>query len=96
MKRLTMRKIKEAMRLQTSGFSIQKTAASLGVGQSAARTGLTKDRTGSHAQQFRNSLQTERHPPKKVRRQSYSLRLHWATSNLARLFRASFCRYENL
>lgn len=36
MKRLTMRKIKEAMRLQASGLSIRKIAASLGVGHSTA------------------------------------------------------------
>ncbi|MEI6099940.1 MAG: IS21 family transposase [Alphaproteobacteria bacterium] len=34
MKRLTMRKIKEAMRLQASGLSTRKIAASLGVGHS--------------------------------------------------------------
>lgn len=42
--------------------------------QSAARTGLTKVRTRSHVQKFRNSLQTERHPQKKVRHRSPSLR----------------------
>ena len=36
MKRLTMRKIKEAMRLQASGLSTRKIAASLGVGHSTA------------------------------------------------------------
>ena len=36
MKRLTMRKIKEAMRLQASGLSTLKIAASLGVGHSTA------------------------------------------------------------
>ena len=36
MKRLTMRKIKEAMRLQASGLSTRKIAASLGVGHSVA------------------------------------------------------------
>lgn len=34
--------------------------------QSAARTGLTKVSTRSHVQKIRNSLQTERHPQKKV------------------------------
>jgi hypothetical protein len=34
---------------------------------SAAPTGLTKVRTRSHVQKIRNSLQTERHPQKKVR-----------------------------
>ena len=34
--------------------------------QSAARTGLTKVRSRSHVQTIRNSLQTERHPQKKV------------------------------
>ena len=33
---------------------------------SAARTGLTKVRTRSHVQTFRKSLQTERHPQKKI------------------------------
>jgi len=42
--------------------------------QSAARTGLTKVRTRSHVQKLRNSLQTERHPQKKVRRQVHPLR----------------------
>ena len=49
MKRLTMRKIKEAMRLQASGLSTRKVAASLGVEHSKAtdymkrirRAGLT-------------------------------------------------------
>jgi len=36
MKRLTMRKIKEAVRLQASGLSTRKIAASLGVGHSTA------------------------------------------------------------
>ena len=36
MKRLTMRKIKEAMRLQASGLSTRKIAASLGVGHCTA------------------------------------------------------------
>ena len=34
--------------------------------QSAAFTGLTKVRTRSHVQTFRKSLQTERHPQKKI------------------------------
>ena len=47
--------------------------------QSAARTGLTKVRTRSHVQKLRNSLQTERHPQKKVGYQAHSLRhLHIA------------------
>ena len=36
MKRLTMRKIREAVRLHASGMSTRKIAASLGVGQSTA------------------------------------------------------------
>jgi transposase len=36
MKRLAMRKIREAVRLHTSGMSTRKIAASLGVGQSTA------------------------------------------------------------
>lgn len=36
MKRLTMRKIREAVRLHASGLSTRKIAASLGVGQSTA------------------------------------------------------------
>lgn len=36
MKRLTMRKIKEAMRLHASGLSTRKIAASLGVGHGTA------------------------------------------------------------
>ena len=42
--------------------------------QSAALTGLTKVRTRSQVQKIRNSLQTERHPQKKVRRQTHPLR----------------------
>lgn len=42
--------------------------------QSAARTGLTKDRTRSYVPTIGNSLQTERHPQKKVRRQARPLR----------------------
>ena len=41
---------------------------------SAARTGLTKVRTRSHVQTFRKSLQTERHPQKKVGYQAHPLR----------------------
>jgi len=41
---------------------------------SAARTGLTKERTRSHDQTIRNSLQTKRHPQKNVRSQSRPLR----------------------
>ena len=47
--------------------------------QSAARTGLTKVRTRSHVQKFRKSLQTERHPQKKVRPLSRFLRLFFET-----------------
>jgi IS30 family transposase len=36
MKRLTMRKIREALRLHASGLSTRKIATSLGVGQSTA------------------------------------------------------------
>ena len=36
MKRLTMRKIREALRLHASGLSTRKIAGSLGVGQSTA------------------------------------------------------------
>ena len=42
--------------------------------KSAARTGLTRVRTRSHAPPVRNSLQTERHPQEKVRPQSCPLR----------------------
>ena len=42
--------------------------------QSAARTGLTKVRTRSHVQKFRKSLQTERHPQKKVGYQTHPIR----------------------
>src|SRR5690554_550417 len=41
---------------------------------SAARTGLTKVRTRSHVETIRNSLQTERHPQKKVGCQAHALR----------------------
>jgi hypothetical protein len=41
---------------------------------SAARTGLTRVRTRSHAPLFRNSLQNERHPQEKVRPQFPPLR----------------------
>ena len=47
---------------------------------SAARTGLTKVRTRSHVQTFRKSLQTERHPQKKVGYQAHSLR-HFPSRN---------------
>ena len=42
--------------------------------QSAARTGLTKVRTRSQVRTIRNSLQTERHPQKKVGHQAHPLR----------------------
>ena len=42
--------------------------------QSAALTGLTKVRTRSHVRTIRNSLQTERHPQKKVGCQAHPLR----------------------
>lgn len=44
MKRLTMHKIKEAMRLQASGLSTRKIAASLGVGHSTATDYLKRIR----------------------------------------------------
>ena len=47
MKRLTMRKIREALRLHASGLSTRKIAASLGVGQSTASDYLKRvERTG--------------------------------------------------
>lgn len=44
MKRLTMRKIKEAMRLQASGLSTRKIAASLGVAHSTATDYMKRSR----------------------------------------------------
>ena len=42
MKRLTMRKIREALRLHASGLSTRKIATSLGVGQSTANEYLKR------------------------------------------------------
>lgn len=48
--------------------------------KNCATKGRTKDRTRSRVHKFRKSLQTERHPQKKVRRRSTSHRQSFGTN----------------